>query len=117
MSERSPGLTRDGKWVGASVRRREDPRLLTGRGRFVDDIHITGMLHAQFVRSSIAMGRVLHIDLDRVREVPGVVAAFTADDLDLLDITPVIDRSPEEFALVSMPVLARDTVRFVGETA
>jgi carbon-monoxide dehydrogenase large subunit len=54
---------RSGTWVGAPVRRREDPRLLTGQGRFVDDIHLPGMLHVQFVRATIAHGRITRIDL------------------------------------------------------
>ncbi|WP_158847615.1 xanthine dehydrogenase family protein molybdopterin-binding subunit [Saccharothrix deserti] len=112
---REPGFTADGTWVGASVKRKEDPRLLTGRARFVDDIHLPRMLHAQFVRSSVAAGEITSVDLSRVRDVPGVVAAFTAADLDLGDITAVLDRPRSEFVPTAMPVLARDRVRFVGE--
>jgi carbon-monoxide dehydrogenase large subunit len=110
-----PRFRRDGAWIGASVPRREDPRLLAGRGRFVDDIVLPGMLHAQFVRSTVAHGRIVAVDLDDVREVPGVVAAFSAADLALSDITALLDRPPHEFVPTSMPVLARDKVRFVGE--
>ena len=112
---REPGFRRDGSWVGASVPRKEDPRLLAGRGRFVDDITLPGMLHAQFVRASVAHARITGIDLDGVRETPGVVAAFTAEDLGLADITAVLDRPPHEFVPTAMPVLARDKVRYVGE--
>jgi carbon-monoxide dehydrogenase large subunit len=101
--------------VGASVPRREDPRLLAGRGRFVDDITLPGLLHAQFVRASVAHARITGIDLAEVRATPGVVAAYTADDLDLGDITAVLDRPPHEFVPTAMPVLARDKVRYVGE--
>ncbi|MFE7119282.1 xanthine dehydrogenase family protein molybdopterin-binding subunit [Streptomyces sp. NPDC057654] len=107
--------TRDSAWIGASVGRREDPRLLTGRGRFTDDIHLPGMLHAQFVRSTMAHATVVSIDLDDVRQVPGVVAAFTADDLDLDDITARLDRPRSEYVPTAMPVLARDRVRYAGE--
>ncbi|TQM14476.1 xanthine dehydrogenase family protein molybdopterin-binding subunit [Pseudonocardia kunmingensis] len=110
-----PRFRRDGAWIGASVPRREDPRLLAGRGRFVDDIVLPGMLHAQFVRSPVAHGRIVAVDLDEVRAVPGVVAAFSAADLDLRDITALLDRPPHEFVPTAMPVLARDTVRYVGE--
>ncbi|MEV0264770.1 xanthine dehydrogenase family protein molybdopterin-binding subunit [Streptomyces sp. NPDC050617] len=106
---------RDGAWIGASVGRREDPRLLTGRGRFTDDIHLPGMLHAQFVRSTMAHATVVAVDLDAVRRVPGVVAAFTADDLDLDDITAGLDRPRSEYVPTDMPVLARDRVRYAGE--
>ncbi|MFD4475365.1 xanthine dehydrogenase family protein molybdopterin-binding subunit [Streptomyces sp. NPDC058471] len=101
--------------VGRSVSRREDPRLLTGRGRFVDDIALPGMLHAQFVRSTVAHGEITSIDLTAVRDVPGVVAAFTADDLELTDITAHLGRPITEFVPTAMPVLARDRVRYVGE--
>ncbi|GAA4703605.1 xanthine dehydrogenase family protein molybdopterin-binding subunit [Pseudonocardia yuanmonensis] len=110
-----PHFRRDGAWVGASVPRREDPRLLAGRGRFVDDITLPGMLHAQFVRSTEAHAELLAVDLDEVRTVPGVVAAYTADDLDLGDITALLDRPPHEFVPTAMPVLARGKVRYVGE--
>src|SRR5882757_9084781 len=103
------------KLVGRSVARREDPRLLSGRGRFVDDIALPGMLHAQFVRSTIAHGEIASIDLSVVCQVPGVVAAFTADDLELGDITAQLGRPLSEFVPTSMPVLARDKVRYVGE--
>lgn len=112
---RAPQLRRDGAWVGASVPRREDPRLLAGRGRFVDDITLPGMLHAQFVRSTVAHARITAVDLSEVRTVPGVVAAFAAADLDLGDITALLDRPAHEFVPTAMPVLARDRVRYVGE--
>ncbi|MCQ8194385.1 xanthine dehydrogenase family protein molybdopterin-binding subunit [Streptomyces rugosispiralis] len=106
---------RDDRLVGRSVARREDPRLLSGRGRFVDDIELPGMLHAQFVRSTVAHGTITGIDLTRVRQVPGVVAAFSAADLELGDITAQLGRPLSEFVPTAMPVLARDRVRYVGE--
>ncbi|MFD8338448.1 xanthine dehydrogenase family protein molybdopterin-binding subunit [Streptomyces solisilvae] len=106
---------KDDRLVGRSVARREDPRLLSGRGRFVDDIELPGMLHAQFVRSTVAHGTITEIDLTGVRQVPGVVAAFTADDLELGDITARLGRPLSEFVPTAMPVLARDRVRYVGE--
>ncbi|MDD7963863.1 xanthine dehydrogenase family protein molybdopterin-binding subunit [Actinomycetospora lemnae] len=106
---------RRGRWVGASVPRREDPRLLTGRGRFVDDIALPGMLHAGFVRATVAHAHVTDVDLSATREVPGVVAAFDGADLALGDIVAILDRPPEEFTPTAMPVLAKGKVRFVGE--
>ncbi|WP_217553444.1 xanthine dehydrogenase family protein molybdopterin-binding subunit [Streptomyces sp. GbtcB6] len=105
----------DHRLVGRSVPRREDPRLLTGRGRFVDDIELPGMLHAQFVRSTVAHGRITSVDLSEARAVPGVLAAFTADDLELGDIVAQLGRPLTEFVPTAMPVLAGDRVRFVGE--
>ena len=112
---RPPAARPHGTWVGASVPRREDPRLLAGRGRFVDDITLPGMLHAQFVRATVAHGRITAVDLSEVLAVPGVVAAFTAADLDLADITAELDRPRHEFVPTAMPVLAHDHVRYVGE--
>jgi len=103
------------KLVGKAVPRREDPRLLSGRGRFVDDIALPGMLHAQFVRSTVAHAELASVDLSAVREVPGVVAAFTAEDLELGDIVAQLGRPLSEFVPTAMPVLARDKVRYVGE--
>lgn len=106
---------RGGRWIGASVRRREDPRLVTGRGRFVDDIHLHGMLHAGFVRATVAHGKIAELDLGATREVDGVVAAYSAEDLQLGDMVALLDRPPEEFTPTTMPILARGKVRFVGE--
>jgi len=105
----------DDRLVGKSPARREDPRLLTGHGRFVDDIDVPGLLHAQFVRSTVAHAVIAEVDLTQVRRVPGVVAAFSAADLDLGDITAQLARPLSEFVPTAMPVLARDRVRFVGE--
>lgn len=104
-----------GRWVGASIPRHEDPRLLTGRGRFVDDIALTGMLHAGFVRATVAHAHVTGIDLTATRAVEGVVAAYDASDLALGDIVALLDRPAEEFTATAMPILAKDKVRFVGE--
>ncbi|QVQ54513.1 xanthine dehydrogenase family protein molybdopterin-binding subunit [Spiractinospora alimapuensis] len=112
---REPRFETDGTWVGASVRRREDPRLVSGRGQFVDDIALPGMAHAQFVRSTVAAGEVVDIDLTETRRTPGVLAAYTAADLDLGDITAILERPLSEFVPTDMPVLARDRVRFTGE--
>ena len=106
---------RGGRWIGASVPRREDPRLITGRGRFVDDIHLPGMLHAGFVRATVAHGRIAGLDLSGTREVDGVVAVYGAEDLQLGDMVALLDRPPEEFTPTTMPILARGKVRFVGE--
>jgi carbon-monoxide dehydrogenase large subunit len=106
---------RRGRWVGASIPRREDPRLLSGRGLFVDDIHLSGMLHAGFVRSTVAHGTITGLDLTATREVEGVVAAYRAEDLQLGDMVALLERPPEEFTPTTMPILAQGKVRFVGE--
>ena len=67
--------------LGASVNRIEDDRLITGRGRYVDDIKIPGMLSAAFLRSPEAHARIKSIDLEAARAIPGVIAVFTLKDL------------------------------------
>jgi aerobic carbon-monoxide dehydrogenase large subunit len=69
------------RWVGQAVRRREDPRLLAGRGRYVDDVTMPGLLHAAFVRSPVARGTIRGIDTSAARALPGVTAVYTAADL------------------------------------
>ncbi len=69
------------RYTGTSVRRSEDPRILAGRGRYIADLKLPGMLHAAFVRSPLAHGRVLAVDASAARALPGVVAVFTGADL------------------------------------
>src|SRR5437870_6220517 len=69
------------KYFGASVLRREDPRLLRGEGRFVADIKLPGMLHASFVRSPHAHARIGAIDTRAALGLPGVVAVLTGNDI------------------------------------
>ena len=67
--------------VGARVKRVEDPRILTGRGRYVDDIVLPGMLHAAFLRSTVPHGRLVSLDVSEARQLPGVVAVYTGADM------------------------------------
>src|SRR5579884_2256408 len=69
--------------LGHAVHRSEDPRFLKGEARYVDDIEVAGGLVASFVRSHHAHARIVSIDADAARRAPGVVAVFTAADLDL----------------------------------
>ncbi len=62
------------RFVGHRIARVEDPRLLTGRGRYVDDVVVPGMLHAHFVRSPLAHALIRGIDVEAARRHPGVVA-------------------------------------------
>ncbi len=108
------------RWFGAPVVRNEDPRLLAGQALFVDDVQLPGLLHAAFVRSDLAYGRIKSLDLSAVRAHPGVVGAFSAEDLgDLCRPGPVLVPPPpierlEFHARTPLP-LARDRVRHVGE--
>ncbi len=100
-------------WVGAAVPRKEDRRLLLGRGRFVADLARPGLLHAAFVRSPHAHAEVRNIDAGAARKAPGVTAVFTAADLGYPHLLALLER--DEFVPTRMPILAGDTVRFVGE--
>jgi aerobic carbon-monoxide dehydrogenase large subunit len=70
------------RYVGAPVKRSEDRRILTGQGRYIDDIDLPGLLHAAFARSPFAHARVTSIDASAARELPGVVAVYTGGELE-----------------------------------
>ena len=101
--------------IGARVLRKEDRRLLTGRGTYVDDVSLPRMAHACFVRSSEAHAEVLRIDVEAARQVPDVVAILTAADLEgrVLPIRAL--NSTPGYRECDTPVLARRKVRMVGE--
>jgi aerobic carbon-monoxide dehydrogenase large subunit len=101
--------------IGRSLPRREDRRLLLGKGRFIDDIRIPGALHAAFVRSPHAHARIKSIDTSAARRAPGVVAIVTADDL--AQWTAPLRMAPpiEGLHPMEMTTLPRDKVRFAGD--
>jgi len=106
------------RWFGARIARVEDRPLLTGRGRYVDDIHLPGMLHAAFVRSPLPHAAIRGIDAAAARAMPGVEAVLT-----LADLAPHLttQRLPLGFRSKELPdgctpwVLANDEVCYVGE--
>lgn len=102
-----------GRYIGQRVRRKEDPRLLTGRGQFVDDIALPGMLHCAFTRSQIARGKILAIKTDVARDVPGVHAIYTQQDIAhyKADLLSFFLAAPD----VEMTPLANGRVAYVGE--
>ena len=101
-----------GSILGNRVLRKEDPKFLTTGGVYVDDLRdplLEGALHVTYVRSSVAHGRILSIDTSGALDLPGVVAVYTAADLDL-------QPTPSDFnPMVTRGLLAIDKVRFVGE--
>jgi carbon-monoxide dehydrogenase large subunit len=102
-------------WVGAPVLRREDDRLLRGQGRFVDDMHAAGTLHAAVFRSPFAHARIRAIDVTAARALPGVHAVFLGADLGPVNRPfPLPVPHPKLRAKTPVP-LATDTVRYVGE--
>src|SRR5437899_3348157 len=98
--------TPTGSILGRAVRRTEDRRLLTGEADFTEDIAAEGALHAAFVRSTVAHGRILSIDSGEARSMPGVEEVFAAADFDLAPIT-FGKNVGKEFA---RPVLAGEVV-------
>ena len=100
-----------GSILGHAVRRREDPRLITGAGRYVDDLQQDQCLHLAFVRSALAHATIREVDVSAAAAAPGVVAVFTAADLSL-PARVGFQTVPEVFA---RPRLADGRVRFVGE--
>ncbi|HSB41820.1 MAG TPA: xanthine dehydrogenase family protein molybdopterin-binding subunit [Methylomirabilota bacterium] len=103
------------RYVGVHVKRVEDPRLLTGQGRFLDDIPLPGLLHAAFVRSEHAHAMLRRVDPAAARAVAGVELVLTGRDLDGA-VAPIRARlDAPGFAATGWPVLASSRVRFVGE--
>src|SRR5258708_36789277 len=82
--------------LGHSMKRKEDPRLVRGRGNFIDDIKLPGMLHLDIVRSPYAHAKIKSIDSSKALKVPGVAAVITGKDLD-------------KYGLAWMPTLMSDT--------
>ncbi len=104
------------RYTGSSVRRTEDLRLLTGRGRYVADIQPPGLLHCAFHRSPHAHARVLRVDTDAARRAPGVVAVFDGGQMArLASAAGGMDELMGGANLPSYSLLATDKVRLVGD--
>jgi aerobic carbon-monoxide dehydrogenase large subunit len=99
--------------VGKKVRRREDPRLITGTATYLDDLKLPGMYHACVVRSPYGAARIKSVNVKPALELPGVAAIFTGEDVKDLPSVPCVAQLPG----LRMPhhhVLAQDRVYFVG---
>ena len=105
--------------IGQRLKRFEDPRLVAGKGSYVDDIALPGMLHAHFLRSTHAHARIRSIDASAARNQPGVVTVLTGEDTaDVLGDIPInvyAELQPQELNAPLHPVLARDKVCYVGQ--
>jgi carbon-monoxide dehydrogenase large subunit len=106
--------------VGERIKRNEDPRLLTGRALFVDDIDLPDMVHVAFVRSPHAHARLLGVDASQARQRDGVIAIYTAEDLgDYWQPGPLLVPPPPVEGMVfhqrTQVPLAKGKVRHVGE--
>src|SRR5205823_3792479 len=109
-------LAPSGRLVGAVVNRKEDPRLLTGAGRYVDDVVVPGMVHAHFVRSDAARGTIAGLDTSAASRAAGVLAVLTAAELNPMQQGPM-----RATVMLGMPgeaperALAEGDVKFVGD--
>jgi CO/xanthine dehydrogenase Mo-binding subunit len=101
--------------IGASVTRLEDAPLVLGKGLFAADVSFPSQLHMRVVRSPLAHGRIVSIDVTKALSCPGVVAAWTVADI--ADLPPIDFRDDrvEELVAFRQPLLARGRVRYVGE--
>jgi carbon-monoxide dehydrogenase large subunit len=103
------------RFVGQSVLRKEDPRLVSGHGTYLDDVVLPNVLHVSFLRSDVARARITRLDVSRARQATGVHAVFTADDL-----TPYVKGTLAATLFIDSPMpalrpLADGDVRFAGE--
>src|SRR5262247_4372833 len=102
--------------IGSSPRRKEDQRLLTGHGRFVDDLARDGTLHLGVVRSTEAHARITKVSTAAARALPGVALAWSAAELGAIAANmPTAYGGTQKGRGWAQPVLARDVVRHVGE--
>jgi CO/xanthine dehydrogenase Mo-binding subunit len=101
----------DLKWIGKSIKRVEDRRLLLGKGNYIDDMSMPHMQHAATVRSPHAHAKIISIDVSKARALPGVIGVYTG-----ADVATVVDPCPS-FASppVTQRAMAIDKVRHVGE--
>src|SRR5215472_845984 len=109
---------------GKAIKRREDPRFITGRGQYVDDVKLPGMTYAAFVRSPHAHARIRQIDTAAAARHPGVVAVFTGKDMTGVNSLPCgwdlrkeknIPGVVQDLAMVPHMPLATDAARHVGD--
>jgi len=107
--------------IGASVRRKEDLRFLSGRGQYTDDINRPGQTHAYMLRSPHAHAAIRSIDIAQAKAMPGVVAVFTGADLAAANVGglpcgwQIHNKDGSPMAEPPHPVLAADKVRHVGD--
>ncbi|WP_024279081.1 xanthine dehydrogenase family protein molybdopterin-binding subunit [Xanthobacter sp. 126] len=107
--------------IGAAVRRKEDHRFITGKGRYTDDLDRPGQTYAYFVRSPYAHARIRHIDATAAKAMPGVVDVLTGADIaadglgDLICGWMIHSKDGSPMKMGSHPALAKEKVRYVGD--
>ena len=105
--------------IGASPKRREDVRFLTGKGQYTDDINVHGQTYVHFLRSDVAHAKINKVDTSAASKMPGVVAIFTGEDFAAIGGLPcgwqVTDKHGQPMLEPKHPVLAHGKVRHVGD--
>src|SRR5947207_5727151 len=102
------------KWVGQPIRRKEENRLVSGKGIFVDDEKMPGMLHIRFVRSSYAHAKITRVDVSKAEKFPGVVCTLTGAEIKR-QVQPFIEIGPGGAQKIADYPMAVDKVVFQGE--
>src|SRR5215468_2089329 len=102
-------------FVGSPIERIEDLRFLRGRGQYVDDVSLPGLLHAAIVRSPVGHGRIRGIERAPALLRPGVHAVITACDIGRVPTIPLRQEQLAAFTPFEQPVIAINKVRYVGE--
>ena len=102
---------------GSGIRRREDPRLITGSATYTDDITLPGMVHAAMLRSPYAHARITGLDTSQAAKAPGVIAVYTGSDIDgALQPMPCAWLVPDsDLKVAPYPCIAKDIVRYTGD--
>lgn len=103
-------------YIGQAMKRKEDPRFITGTGRYVEDIQLPGMLHAVILRSPHAHAKLVNIDTAAAKAAPGVVAVYVGTDIDLPPLPYAWQAAGVQNNINSPRVLARDEVHWTGDS-
>ncbi|GAA5513999.1 carbon monoxide dehydrogenase large chain [Deinococcus carri] len=108
--------SRPDKYMGQALKRKEDPRFITGTGQYTDDFVLPGMLHAAMVRSPYAHARITNIDRSSVEGLPGVVAVLTGEDVEAAGVGPIpVGWLLPELKVPAHHAIARGEVNHVGD--
>lgn len=109
------------QWIGKPLRRLEDAKLLSGQGRFTDDVSLPGQAHAAFTRSPHAHARISRLDTSAARAAPGVIAVYTGSDILAGGLSPIpftqMHKRPDGAEMTVPPrnALTSEVARFVGD--
>ena len=109
-------LSTEARLIGKRMKRKEDPRFITGQGRYVEDISLSRMTHAAILRSPHAHARVTSVDTSAARDMPGVVAVFTGADIDLPPLPYAWQVAGVQNNINTQHILVKDEVHSTGES-